>query len=125
MDRFLADSSIILDILEGNSSGQKAVELLKTGEACTSIICFCEVLNKTNSVKREKARVFLSKLFLFALSVADGETAVEMQDSCRATGGFVPTIDCLIAATALNNGAILLSSDNDFERIQQVKKKIL
>ena len=125
MERFLLDSSVILDILAGNADGQKAVGFLKNGEASTSVICCCEVLNTVNLEKYAKAEAFLSKLLVFGLSVSDGETARGLQKNCRKTGRHVPTIDCLIAATAINNDATVISSDSDFERLDGARKLLV
>ncbi len=125
METFLLDSSTILNVLFGSPAGQKASKLVSSGLAATSIICYCEVLNKSNVQRRKTAEDFLSTLVIFPVSFADGKTAVEIQDECRKEGGFVPSTDCLIAATATNHSATVLTSDKDFERIRQVKKIIL
>lgn len=124
MERYLLDTSIILDILSGTTEGQKATRLIEdTGaEVFTSVICYCEVLNKINLEKRGRAKVFLSKLFVFGLSLADGELALKIQDDCRSSGNYVPTLDCLVAATAINNRAAILTLDKDFGRIEKAKK---
>ncbi len=122
MDRYILDSSIILDILAGNQEGQKAVKALAGGELATSVICYCEVLNKINLERYQKAEEFLSKLLVFGLSVGDGEIAKNLQLECRKSGGHVPTIDCLIAATAVSTNSVIAASDKDFERIQKIRK---
>ena len=124
MKRFLLDSSIINDILSGNARGQKAATRIEGGELATSVICYCEVLNNINLDKQPKAETFISKLLVFGLSVGDGKIARDLQDSCRAAGKQVPTIDCLIAATALANHATVVSSDSDFARIDGVEKLV-
>lgn len=125
MDLYLLDSSVILDILDGNEHGREAARILGPAEACTSVICRCEVLNKVNLQKITKAKELLSKIPVFGLTTGDGETAEQLQYSCRKTGVHTQTLDCLIAATAVNNYATVLTSDADFERIQQVEKIVL
>jgi len=125
MERYLLDSSIILDVLAGNASGVKAAHILRGGESATSVICYCEVLNKIDLLRQEKAENFLSKLLVFGVTLADGKAAKKLQDECRKSGGQVPTTDCLIAATAMNNGAVMVASDKDFERIKGLEKKLV
>ncbi len=124
MTRFLLDSSTINDILSGNARGAKAARRIEGGELATSVICYCEVLNNINLDKQPRAEAFISKLLVFGLSVADGKIALDLQDSCRAAGRQVPAIDCLIAATAIANSAIVVSSDLDFARIEGVEKLV-
>ncbi len=125
MEKYLLDTSSILNILDGNKKGEAAIELIQNGELITSILCYCEALNKLDLNKLNKAEEFLSKLGLFNLTLADGFLAKEIQHTCRKNGGQVSTIDALIAATAHNNKSILITSDSDFDRIDEVKKKII
>ncbi|HIH20012.1 TPA: PIN domain nuclease [Candidatus Micrarchaeota archaeon] len=124
MEKYLLDSSIILEILQGTVEGQKATKFLETdkNDLCTSVICYCEVLNKINLEKYEKASALLSKLLVFGVSLADASTAKEIQYTCRKTGKYVPTLDCIVAATAINNNAVILTLDKDFERIEKARK---
>lgn len=124
MEKYLLDSSVILDILEGNAEGRQAAKTFSQAEACTSVICYCEVLNKTNLNELNKAEAFLSKLIVFEVTLADGNSAKTLQFESRKTGKHVPTIDCLIAATAINNNAILAASDKDFNRLGNLRKII-
>ena len=124
MARFLLDSSIIIHMLNGTDAGRAAVKFVSAGELVTSIICYCEVLNEANLDKQAQAEGFLSKLLIFQVTLEDGKTAKGFQDSCRKSGKFVPSTDCLIAATAANNNAMVVASDPDFERISGVEKKI-
>ncbi len=124
MEKYLLDSSIIIHILSASEKGVAAIELFDEAELSTSIICYCEVLNKINLEKIAKAQEFLSKLLVFGINTTDGETAIELQYNCRKTGKQVETLDALIAATAINNNAVVISSDKDFERIEGVRKKL-
>ena len=125
MQRFLLDTSAILHILDSTEKGKKAIKLVSSGEVITSIICYCEVLNKTNLDKQTIAEEFLSKLLVFQVTLEDGNIAKQFQNSCRKSGKFVPTTDCLIAATAANNKAVVVATDSDFERISGIEKIIL
>ncbi len=125
MTRFLLDSSAILNVMDGGSKGQDIAALIRGGELCTSVICFCEVLNKCNLDKRVKAEAALIKLLVFSAGLEEGEIAVGFQDSCRKRGVFVPSTDCIIAATAKSNRAILVSTDSDFSRIEGIEARVL
>ena len=122
MEKYLLDSSIIIEILGGSSIGLKAGELVRQGEASTSIISYCEVLNVVDLEKLSKAEAFLSQIPVFGVALSDGNTAKNLQYECRKAGKYVPTMDCLIAATAINNNSILVAADQDFERIEKLRK---
>ena len=124
MERLILDSSAMLHILQGTGKGQKIAAVIAKQEWLTSIICYCEVLNNVNLDKQAKAEAFLSKILIFPLTLAEGRLAKQFQDECRKTGRQVPTLDCLIAATAANNNATVITTDADFLRIDGIKKQV-
>jgi|GEM_PF-2462600 len=125
MERYLLDSSAILNILEGSAEGRKAAGILRGNEVVTSIVCYCEVLNKASREKQSAAEAFLSKVPVFPVSLADGYEARKIADSCRKDGNYVPTLDCIIAATAKNNNATVVTMDDDFARMAEVRKVVI
>ncbi|MFA5247175.1 MAG: PIN domain-containing protein [Candidatus Micrarchaeia archaeon] len=125
MVQYFLDSSVILDILAGNQRSVKAVKLVSNAELVTNVICYCEVLNTADMNRRIKAESLLARFMVFPVSLAECDTACRMQDSCRKRGEYVRTSDCLIAASAKNIGAILVTSDSDFERIEGLEKIVL
>lgn len=124
MERYLLDSSAILNILLGTPKGNQIRLFAKNAELITSIICYCEVLNKSDLDKQNKAETLLSQLSVFPLTLTDGQLAKKLQYECRKAGGYVPTLDCLVAATASNQDAEVVTSDSDFSRIEGVKRHV-
>lgn len=125
MARYLLDSTIILEILSGSAKGKKAVEMVGGNELTTSVICFCEVLNKADKERRAKVKAFLSRVMVFSVSLEDGDVASAIAESCRNAGEYVPTLDCLIAASARNNDAVVITTDSDFARMDGIGKILL
>ncbi len=75
----------------------------------------------------EELREFLSNPVVNEL-VVDGEVArvyAEIAVALRRAGTPIPTNDIWIAATAANVGAIVLTHDDHFNRIQRVSSRIL
>ncbi len=124
MTRFLLDSSAILNMLANTSSSSDIRNFISNGELVTSVICYCEVLNEINLHKIKIAEEFLNQLLIFQVTLADAHLAKEIEYACRKSGGQVPTMDCLIAATASNNNATVITTDSDFSRIDGVKKEV-
>lgn len=124
MTRFLLDSSLILEILHGTPRGSRAARVLNGGELTTSVVCRCEVLNTVKLEYAAAARNFLSGLLTFPVTIADGESAESFQEKCNRAGKHVSTLDCVIAAAAANNDAILATVDSDFSRIAGLELKL-
>lgn len=57
------------------------------------------------------------------LSFADAERAANLQTSLRRRGRQLETVDALIAAVALRYDLTLLTADNDFSAISQLKRE--
>ncbi len=124
MEQFLLDSSAIMHLLGKTNVGLDIRRVISSGELVTSLLCYCEVLNEVNLDKLKITEEFLNELFISQVTLSDARLAKELQYNCRKAGGQVPTMDCLIAATAINNNATIVTTDSDFERIQEVKKII-
>ena len=122
MERFLLDSSAIIEILSGTAEGKRAATAVRSGEVATSAIAYCEVLNKANLDKLQIAEAFLNRLLVLYPGQAELKTCCGIQQACNRKGRHVPTIDALIAATAINAGCTLVSFDGDFGRIEGLKK---
>lgn len=59
----------------------------------------------------------------YKVDEADAETAAGLQAMLRKRGWQLETADALIAATALRYGLILLTADNDFSAIHDLKRE--
>ncbi len=54
---------------------------------------------------------------------ADAENAASLQRSLRRRGWQLGTVDAFIAVVALCNGLVLLTSDNDFSPVPNLRRK--
>ncbi len=124
MSRYLLDASFILDVLKGGSSAFDMVQFIRDGEHLTSVLCYCEVLNVSSEKKQATAKEFLSNLTVLPLTLKEGGIAEKLQYDCRRQGRHVKTMDCLIAATAINHDASVVATDSDFTRIQGLKSHV-
>ena len=81
-----------------------------------------ELLNGSRLDRLEAERRLLRRFeWLPFRAATDFEGATAIYRTCRAQG-VTPrgTVDCMIAAVALRNDAVLLSADGDLVRIAQV-----
>ncbi len=124
MERYFMDTSAILGILAGGRDGLDIYHFVKKQKIYTSILCYCEVLNKAEGKRQEHAKELLSSFILLPLTLTDGFLAEKLQYACRKTGKHVSTSDCLIAATALNHDAEVVTMDSDFKRIEGLKSYV-
>jgi len=124
VSRYLLDTSAILHILRGTSEGAKIGRLIQGADVLTSVICYCESLNNSHLTWLERAETFLSKVTVLPVDISEGQLAKKLQYACRKKGKMVPTMDCLVAATAIQCDAEVVAVDSDFERIEGLKKHL-
>ncbi|MEX2557189.1 MAG: PIN domain nuclease [Actinomycetota bacterium] len=119
----VVDTSVWIDVLNANDTPQalRCVELLEDGApiALTDVI-FTEVLQGLRT-EREAARVerYLRLFPTLRLgSLDDFALAAGLYRSARRAGVTVrKTLDCLIAAPCVREGAPILHADEDFNRL--------
>jgi hypothetical protein len=123
------DTSVLIDFLRGNST--PAVEMFASLEASDSpfaipIVCCQEVMQGARDEK--EWRLLREHLSLQRLAVPVDPTTLHWEAAriffdCRRHGLTVrSSVDCLIAAHAIEAKATLLHNDEDFERIKKVRK---
>jgi len=80
-----------------------------------------EILQAFRSeVTARKVSEYFQPFPFLSLDRVGVETAARLFRSCRSKGVAASTIDCQIAATALQHNCQLLTADHDFERIAAV-----
>ncbi|HJX66984.1 MAG TPA: PIN domain-containing protein [Polyangia bacterium] len=125
----LVDTSVLIDFLRGKST--PAVERLARLEASDTpfaipIVCCQEVMQGARDER--EWRLLREHLSLQQLAVPMDPTALHWEAAriffdCRRYGLTVrSSVDCLIAAHAIEAKATLLHNDEDFERIKKVRK---
>lgn len=117
----LVDTSVIIDFLNRRSYEDLITRLLSGNEFVTTEIVIMEVLQGIKDEKfYETTKRFLTSLPLVSIRYKDYLKAVEIYRGCRQKGITIrKSIDCIIAAVALNNNLQLLSNDRDFEHIRE------
>lgn len=126
----LPDSSVWIDAGRGaTTSATRFIEQRDEGEEiATTGIIFQEVLQGIRSEKQyEQMRTALwSTLILEPRELSTYEIAAQLHRRARQKGLTIrKPNDCLIAAIALEHGALLVHNDRDFLALAQVEPALL
>lgn len=121
----LVDTSVWVDALRGSDTPQTrklASTLAEKGGVCICGLVLTEVLQGVRSShERGEAQRRFALLGYLPMPRRAYLLAARIYRSARARGWTVrSTMDCLIAACAIVNGASLLQSDRDFEVLASV-----
>jgi len=125
----IVDTSIIVDILQGNKRMGDFLAELKT-ELSVSSVVLAEILigfyrhskNVREKLKENFGKIIKDnniKIISFDENIAD--KYAELQAHLLKKGMVFSPFDGIIAATALFHGITLLTSDEDFKRVKGLK----
>lgn len=125
----LVDSSVWIDVIRSSDTqGARFLEHRDDDELAVTGVVFQEVLQGVNDEKvYDRLRdMFMAMLLLEPRELSTYEVAAQLYRRARASGFTIrkPT-DCLIAALALEHGALLVHNDRDFHFLSEVEPNLL
>lgn len=118
----ILDSSAIIEVLKGSPIGGEILDATKDEEIVNTSLTLQEVLLGAKDF--EKTSSFFDSTIVLGLEKDDAIKSVEIEKNLTKKGIKINKTDIMIAAICINNGATLLSLDNDFTKIQGLKLKI-
>ncbi len=125
----LVDSSVWIDVVRGGiTQGASFLEQRDDEELAVTGVVFQEVMQgvRDEAVYDRLRDMFMAMLLLEPRELSTYEIAAQLYRRARAQGFIIrkPT-DCLIAALALEHGALLVHNDRDFFLLAEVEPSLL
>ena len=125
MRQYLLDTNVLGAYLQGRSGALSLAQAwIHNDEAATSIVVYGEITEYlkgfTEFSRRQVAlRTLLRKVHPYPITYALLEQYADIRRAMRPPygSGLIGDIDTLIAATALNYGLTLVTTDSDFARV--------
>ncbi len=133
MRRYLLDTTPLTAYLKGVASARELIEpWLIHQEAATSILVYGEVTEYNKSFpdvtrRQQQLRLLLREVSPYVPTFAILERYAELRRQLRPPHGpgLIGDIDTLIAATALEHGLTLVTTDTDYQRVPDLKLTLL
>ena len=135
MKRYLLDTALVAGFLHGREKAVKLITpMVKRHETATSMLVYAEVTEYLKGFPSTKYTKFHSQLLLllqeitpYPLTYPILETYADIRRMLRppAGKGLIGDIDTLIAATALDRNLMIITVDRDFERVPNLKLKLV
>ena len=123
--RVLLDTSAYSGFMKGQVGIQQALQ--RADEVCLSAIVLGELLagfrrGKHRARNEQELQRFLSspRSRLLAIEEATAERYASIRETLGRSGTPIPTNDIWIAATAMQHGLRLLTTDAHYQKVQQV-----
>lgn len=118
---YILDSSIIIEVLGGSELGRKALAATNEGHVATTAICMVEVLDGTNGKAAIAAASFFDSLQILSLDTEAAIECIKIQKALKKDGNPISKTDLFIAGICKRHEATLITCDNDFKRINNLK----
>ena len=121
--RYCLESNFIIDLLNGKTNAVLVYEEIKdaplTITAIASVALF-EILRgkEQNQTKIQKFEELRQRLEVLSFGEREAEEASQIEKAIHQNGFTISPLDLLIGATAKINGAVLISNDSDYNRIE-------
>lgn len=120
---YVIDSSAWIEYFGATAKGLKIKQLIEQGEIATSMTAFLEVADKFERENRrfEVCRVFMQRrAAVLPLTVELALAAAKLKKKQREKRDKFSIYDGIHLATALQEGAVLVTSDSDFNGLEKV-----
>jgi predicted nucleic acid-binding protein len=125
MRRYLLDANIVAAYLLGRPAAERLVHAwVKNGETATSMLVYGEVYEYLKSfpdalTHQSALRTLMKEIHPYPLTYSSLELYADLRRAMRSPHGpgLIGDIDTLIAATALDKGLTLVTTDSDFTRV--------
>ncbi|MBI5470363.1 PIN domain-containing protein [Candidatus Kaiserbacteria bacterium] len=121
--RYCLESNFIIDLLNGKENAVAVYEEIKDAPlAITAIasVALFEILRgkEQNQSKIKKFEELRQRLEVLSFGEREAEEASWIEKRIHQNGFTISPLDLLIGATAKINGAVLVSNDSDYDRIE-------
>lgn len=99
----LFDTPILIDMLHGTVSSERFLRLRARGEVpVTTALNAAEIFHGINPTDHERARLLFGGVRVVPVGLDDAERASTWRNEFAARGIVLSSVDCLIAAVAVN-----------------------
>jgi len=124
--KYCLESNFIIDLLNGKENAVVVYEEIKDAPlavtAIASVVLF-EILRgkEQNQAKIQKFEELRKRLEVLTFGEQEAEEASQIEKAIHENGFTISPMDLLIGATAKVHGAILISNDSDYNRIENLQ----
>lgn len=115
------DSSAIIDILAGTKKGEQIKKKVSEEALAVTSINVNEVLIGAKERERNKIHEFFENLDILSFDAASAFKSVEIEESLSKRGTKIGKMDIFIASICLVNNLPILTSDNHFKFVNELK----
>jgi tRNA(fMet)-specific endonuclease VapC len=117
----IVDTSILVDVLGNDVALQEKLEKLGA-KATTTVITKYELLK---SKRDDKAQELLDTMDIYDFDGKSSARSARIYKELKTKGKMINELDILIASIAITHDELLVTRDNDFRKIENLKLLVL
>ena len=123
--KYCLESDFIIDLLNGKDNAVQLYEEIKNASLAIASVTLFEILRgkEQNQDKIQKFEALRHKLEILPFGEREAEEASQIEKIIYQKSLTIEPDDLFIGATAKTNGAILVSNNSDYERIDGLQLK--
>src|SRR3990172_7506900 len=127
MIEYLVDTDWVVDYLKGRSYAVQGLSpLVRRRALATTVITLAEVYDGLLGASERERRIlefysFLNAIPCLGIGTAEAQVFARIRYTLRQRGELIPDMDMLIAAVALHGNLVLVTNDEHFERIPELR----
>lgn len=125
------DTSVLINIEKGNQQTIHQLKSLRELYPSPARITFINEMEFLFGIKerlpknQEKALAFLNNFSVFHTTPWTSSILADLKYNYEKKGITLPLADLLIASLVVENNGVLVTTDRDFDKIEEVKKVII
>lgn len=121
---YLLDTSVLIALFEKSEISSEISDFIGDNEFFISPLTTYEILMERDGQYFIDTKERLNKIQLVPFTSKSADVAVEIYKDLKKKGKMIKHIDILIASCALKNNLIVLTLDNHFKNISNLRTKI-
>lgn len=122
---YLLDSSAIIEITTGTSTGKKILKICKNVAVFTTPFSIFEVLYGSDKEEESTIKKFFDNVIIANFDKNSALRSVSLQKDLEKEGKLINKVDIFISSIAIENRLKIITLDKDFTKIKNLDLYLL
>ena len=118
---YLIDTSALIEIIKGTKKGEEIIKTYGDENMVTTSLTVHESLTGSKESEIKKLKEFFENIIILSYDFKSAEKSAEIEKELASDGRMINKMDILIASICIINNCSLITLDNDFKKIKDLK----
>ena len=117
----MIDTSALIEIIKGTKKGEEIIKTYGDENMVTTSLTVHESLTGSKESEIKKLKEFFENIIILSYDFKSAEKSAEIEKELASDGRMINKMDILIASICIINNCSLITLDNDFKKIKDLK----